>query len=39
VAILLGVRAHAVAVLEVDPEVFDRLGAQLVEDAPVDVRG
>ena len=36
VAVLLVVRAVAVAVLEVDAEVLDRLALQLLDDARVD---
>ncbi len=33
VTVLFGVRPDAVAVLEVDAEIFDRLAPQLVDDA------
>ena len=38
VLVLLGVGAVAEAVLEVDPEILDRLARQLVDDARVDAR-
>ncbi len=39
VAVLFGVRAVAVAVLEVQPEVLDRLASQLLDHARMDARG
>ena len=39
VSVLFGVRPDAVAVLEVDPEVLDRLAAQLGDDARADRLG
>ena len=33
-AVFFGVRPDAIAVLEVDPEVLDRLSRELADDAP-----